>query len=195
MKTTEKKQVKRRKEIIEAIMPTLEQIPLDELSIKDICTIAGISVGTFYHYFERKEDLGIAVLMKADEYLACNVFPHMTSYNEIENLRIYGMGITRYVSDIGVERARFTMAHFKPSKTDLDGNLRCQEEKLTQTVRMGQEKGQIICDYPPEELAEFVRISVQGIGVEWTRDDGAYSLIEKMERFLDVFLRCLEKRS
>lgn len=194
MRTVEKKQVQRRKEIIEAVMPLLETTPLNELSVKDICAAAGISVGAFYHYFERKEDLGIAVIMKADEYLTQNVFPHMTSYDEIENLRIYGMGITRQVVELGIERARFTMAYFKPSEKDLDGNLRAEPEKLTQTVRMGQEKGQIICDYPPEELAEFVHTAIQGVGLEWIRDDGAYPLLDKMEHFLDVFLRCLEKR-
>ena len=195
MKTTEKKQIKRRKEIIEAMMPILETTSLDELGVKDICTAIGISIGSFYHYFNRKEDIGIAIQIKTDEYLERSVFPNMTSFNEIENLRIYGMGITRYIAEMGAKKARLLVANSKPTDRDLDGNLRREVEKLTQTVRMGQEKGQIICGYPPEELAEFVHTAIQGVGIEWTRDDGTYSLLEKMERFLDVFLRCLEKRS
>ena len=195
MTTTEKKQNMRRKEIIKAIHPLLTGTPLSELSVKDICAAAGISVGTFYHYFKQKEDLAIVLWTKADEYLVESVFPNMTDEDEIENIRTYAMGITKFVEELGVERDEYVMANYKPVDRDFDENLRPEISKVTETILAGQKKGQITDEFSAEELQDYVKTAVQGVGIEWVRRGGNYSLTDKMERFLDVFLRCLKKKT
>ena len=57
MSKVKEKQLRRRSEIIEAVIPLKGSVPFEQLSVNEICSAAGISVGSFYHYFESKDAL------------------------------------------------------------------------------------------------------------------------------------------
>ncbi len=75
------KRIKRRSEIIEKTLQLIQTTPFQELSVRDICEAAGISIGTFYHYFKQKDDLLIGLLCLVDIYMEEKVFPLLTSDN------------------------------------------------------------------------------------------------------------------
>lgn len=47
----------KKKKIIKAAQDEFERVPLEQASIKNIVENAGIARGSFYQYFESKEDL------------------------------------------------------------------------------------------------------------------------------------------
>lgn len=47
----------KKEKIIEAAKNELKRVPLEQASIKNIVENAGIARGSFYQYFENKEDL------------------------------------------------------------------------------------------------------------------------------------------
>lgn len=47
----------KKKKIIKAAQNEFERVPLEQASIKNIVENAGIARGSFYQYFESKEDL------------------------------------------------------------------------------------------------------------------------------------------
>ena len=53
------------------IIKALEQLSkdqnLDNIKIRDICTLANISVGTFYLYFKSKEEAILYIYQQCDE--------------------------------------------------------------------------------------------------------------------------------
>ena len=191
MSTVKNKQKQKRKEIIEKLGPMLATTSIDDFSVQELCKAADISVGSFYHYFNQKDDLKISYILLADEHIADAVFPKMICDDEIENLRVFLMGFTEVIANIGVERSKITV-EYGAVDYDLDGNLRPTLLKLRETISAGQMKKQITSAYSVNELAGIVYASFQGIGIEWTRRNGDFDLIERMKNFCDIFLKGLK---
>ena len=52
-----RKQIEKRKQIIEATKSIMDEIGFENVTVRGICKAANISIGTFYHYFNDKGDI------------------------------------------------------------------------------------------------------------------------------------------
>ena len=84
MTRVEEKQAAKRREIIEKIVPLLEDRTFEELSVEDICRTADISVGSFYHYFEKKSDILVGLFSRIDSFMEKEALPLMKKRSEPE---------------------------------------------------------------------------------------------------------------
>lgn len=191
MSTVKNKQKQKRKEIIEKLGPMLETTSIDDLSVQELCKAAEISVGSFYHYFNQKDDLKISYILLADEHIAEAVFPKMICDDELENLRIFLLGFTEIIAKNGVERSKTTVG-YGAVDYDLDGNMRPTLLKLRDTIESGQKKKQITSEYSVNELAGIIYASFQGVGIEWTRRNGDFDLMDRMRNFCNILLKGLK---
>ena len=46
-----KKQMEKRQQIIESAKSIIEEVGFENVTVRGICDVANISIGTFYHYF------------------------------------------------------------------------------------------------------------------------------------------------
>ena len=106
MSKVAQKQLKRRTEIIETALRLMNDTPFDALSVSDICEAADISIGSFYHYFNKKSDLLVGLLSLVDEALEEEVYPGLSHDSEPENLRLLAMGFAAYINKNDLERSR-----------------------------------------------------------------------------------------
>lgn len=190
MRKVQMKQMKRRAEIIETVLPLLESTPFDELGVTEICRYADISVGTFYHYFAKKTDLIVGLLGLIDAYFINEVFPKMTAKNEAENLRIFAHHWALYVAEHGLERSRL-ISSAEPSDYYVNGERRETGVRLEELFGRGQERGQLRCTESPKRLAELFLLVLRGVCVDWSRRNGSYDVVEKTDALIDLFLRGL----
>lgn len=188
MSRVKQKQMKRRSEIIEAVIPLLNSIPFDELSVNDICASAGISVGSFYHYFTKKSDLLVGLLGLIDEYLECNVYQLLKDYDETANLRRFANEWALYVESHGLERSKL-ISSVEPANADMNGNKRRSVVFLEELIKRGQEKEQITREYDASALTELFLLALRGITTDWSRNNGQYNLAEKMDTFIGLWLK------
>ena len=188
MGRVKEKQAQKRNDILEKILPLLGNIPFETLSMKEICKVADISIGSFYHYFSRKEDLFVGLLNIIDEYMEKEAFPKMKKRNELENIKIFAEEWFKYIETHGMERSKLITASAVTDNTP-DGQKRISYTKLLSHVRKGQEKAQIRSDIPAEELTELIMIQIRGLGVDWTRRNGSYSMIERGKEYTDTILK------
>lgn len=184
------KQQKRRFEIIETVLPLIEKNHFDELSVAEICEVADISVGSFYHYFNSKSDILVGLLALIDQYMEAEVFPMLTAENEIQNLKNYAHYWACYVAEHGLERSKL-ISSIGPSDIDLSGNKRISIVKLESIILAGQEKKQIRGDIAASELTEMFLLALRGVTVDWSRVNGTYSVVEKMENYISIFVQAL----
>ena len=188
MSKVRQKQIKRRSEIIEAAIPLLNCVPFDELSVNEICEAVGISVGSFYHYFEKKSDLLVGLLGLIDEHLEASVYPLLNSDDELANLRRFALEWAQYVDSHGLERSKL-ISSVQPANCDMLGQKRGSVVFLEAIFERGQEKGQIAPDCAPSRLAELFLLALRGITTDWSRNDGRYALVEKMDDFICIWLK------
>jgi len=190
MAKIKQKQMQRRSEIIETVIPLLEKTSFEDLSMADICQAAGISVGSFYHYFHAKSDILVGLLALIDEYMETEVFPLLKEQNEIENLKLFAHHWAVYVDEHGLERSKL-ISSVIPSDEDLSGHKRVSLRRLEQIIMDGQEKKQIRGDIPAEELTDLFFLAMRGVTVDWSRTDGRYSVVSKMDRYIGLFVQAL----
>jgi len=185
------KQLKRRSEIIERVIPLIGAVPFDELSMAEICKAADISTGSFYHYFSKKSDILVGLLGIIDEYMETEAFSHLTAEDEIENLMIFSRHWALYVDTHGLERSKL-ISTIEPAAEDISGNKRITTIKLEEIMARGQEKQQIRKDIRAEDLAQMFLLALRGVTVDWSRVDGRYSVQEKMEQYISLFVQALK---
>ena len=179
---------RRRAEILEAAIPFITDTSFEEISVSDICRDLGISVGTFYHYFQKKTDLLIGLLWLIDEDLEENIFPLLTYENELDNLRLFARGWAQHVENHGIERSRL-ISGINPEDEGFPEHERPAIHKLTEIITAGQEKGQITTESSPELLTELFLLTLRSVTMDWSRRDGSYPIVDKMNAYIDVFLR------
>ncbi len=188
MSKVSEKQLRRRSEIIEAVIPLIGSVPFEQLSVNEICSAAGISVGSFYHYFEKKSDLLVGLLGLIDEHLEEKVYPLLQKGSSMEKLRIFALEWARYVNSHGLERSKL-ISSVEPANTDLGGNKRSSVVFLEGIFREGQAQGCIVSAHSPESLTELYLLALRGITTDWSRNSGRYPLEEKMAEFIDIWLK------
>ena len=185
------KQIQRRSEIIEKVIPLIGSVPFDELSMAEICKAADISTGSFYHYFTKKSDILVGLLGIIDEYMETEAFACLTSEDEIENLMIFSRHWALYVDTHGLERSKL-ISTIEPAQEDISGEKRITTVKLEEIMTRGQEKRQIRADLSPEELAQMFLLALRGVTVDWSRVDGRYSVRARMEQYISLFVQALK---
>jgi len=191
MSKVKQKQIKRRSEIIEAAIPLLNSVPFDELSVNDICEAAGISVGSFYHYFTKKSDLLVGLLGLIDDYMETEAFPQLHKDDELENLKIFAHYWALHVELNGIERSKL-VSSVLPANIDHCGQKRSAVNKIEEMVTRGQQKGQITCMYDVATLTEYFLLALRGVTTDWSRHDGSYSVVEKMDAYVDFWLKAIK---
>ena len=191
MSKVSRKQARRRFEIIESAIPLIASTSFEEISVSDICKAVGISIGTFYHYFTKKSDLLIGLLWLIDEDLEENIFPLLTNENELDNLRIFSHGWAQHIDRHGLERSKL-ISTIEPAAEDISGNKRITTIRLEEIMARGQEKQQIRKDIRAEDLAQMFLLALRGVTVDWSRVDGRYSVQEKMEQYISLFVQALK---
>ncbi|MCD8254409.1 MAG: TetR/AcrR family transcriptional regulator [Oscillospiraceae bacterium] len=184
------KQEKRRREITEAALPLLMTQDFESISVSDICSAADISIGSFYHYFSSKADILIGLLMLIDSDMESRVFPLLTSGDEPENLSRFAHGWAEHVAANGIERSRL-ITSARPTYMDESGTKRVTTRKLEEIMARGQEKGQITRAMDAQELASMFLLAMRGVTMDWSRMNGEYDVVEKMGKFIGLFLTAL----
>lgn len=187
MSKVSKKQNKKRSEIIEAVIPLICSKSFEQISINDICNCAGISVGSFYHYFSKKNDILVGLIGLIDEYLETAVYPMLTHEDEITNIQIFAHGWAKHVENHGLERS-ILISTIEPKNVDLNGQMRTSVAKLLEIVSRGQKKGQITEAISAEKITEYLLLSFRGMTTDWSRRSGEYNLTEHMDEYIALFL-------
>ena len=194
MTKIQEKQTNRRREIIETIIPLLEEKTFEEISVEDICKAADISVGSFYHYFEKKSDILAGLFTRIDSFMEKDVYPLLKKRDEIENLRIFAQSWIKYIEGTGLDHSRL-IATIDTTDLTLSGEKRSSAAVLEKIIQRGQEKGQITASQSPQQLAELFMIALRGLSKDWTSRGAAYSLTGRGTVYIEFMLKALEADS
>ncbi len=187
MSKVKQKQQSRRAEIIVAATKLMDTASFAEISVNQICEAAGISIGTFYHYFQKKSDILAGLLLLADEDLAQNVLETLRPGQERENLMKVALGFSAYVQRAGMERTALSTS-VTLSDVGLDGEKRLMNRTVEEIFARGQADGSFTEAYSSEELASFSLVVMRGVVADWARRGNPYDLSRRMEDVVGLFL-------
>lgn len=178
----------KKEELFRKITELITKNGFEHITIRGLCTEMGISTGTFYHYFQNKNDLITVLFDDIDSYFAHTVRTEFGE-NEPENLRTFFHHYGVYIIRNGVETCRCISASPLTSReNDYLGEERGIFTTLFEVLNRGREKGQFQSAMDPKEMTRMLLILVRGYSADWAKHNGSYDIIEELERFSDFVL-------
>lgn len=177
---------KTRKLIYDVAVKLMDEQGFALTTIEEISKKAGVSVGTFYHYFKSKEDIFYDLFKKADEYFESIVAPDLgkladsgTSVSE-QIVRFFCHYAT-YNNDRGLENIN----QLYNTKNELFSRKgRYMQELLKELIARGQAAGELSLEPRAEEATDLLFIASRGMVFDWCIHNGEYDLNSRMEAFI-----------
>ncbi|EPR10339.1 TetR/AcrR family transcriptional regulator [Ruminiclostridium papyrosolvens] len=158
----------------------------DAVTVEQIAKNAGVSVGTYYYYYESKMDLLREAFNKADKYFLEEVEGKLTETvckkRIVEFFDIYA----DYTLKDGID----VIKKFYTSENKMfivDG--RGMQNVLTNIIRAGQKNNEISNDSDPETLTKMLFVVARGIIFDWCLYDGKTDLKVEMKQIMEIMTK------
>lgn len=179
----------------QAIMDTATSMMEDRgylnITVRDICAEAKISVGTFYHYFNEKDELVVELFRGIDNFFRNEVEPAFTD-NELQNILIFAENYALYCQRSGVEvNKKISCAPMNNTAEDYLSDKRLLAVIMDGVVTRGQAKGQITREFAPREIRQMVLVMIRGYCSDWAKRAGSYDIVEATHNHMTLFIRGL----
>ncbi|MBQ8094269.1 MAG: TetR/AcrR family transcriptional regulator [Clostridia bacterium] len=184
-----------RSKIVTAAWKLFDEQGYDNTTVEDIIFESGTSKGSFYHYFDGKDDLLSTLSVIFDEKyeeLMTRMNPG-TSAGEtmlMLNRELFSL-IDNSIPIELLARLLSSQLVTHGERHLLDRN-RTYFKLLHQIVRQGQEKGELRQDLSANEIVTGYAMLERAMMYEWCLNNGAYSLSQlsevHMRRMLDGYL-------
>lgn len=188
-----KQSIDTKQKIIDAGDRVFAKKGMSNTQIKDICLEAGVSIGTFYHYFENKDDLILKRFWVFDEPYTKLTDADFSKEDAITNLVDFSLYFAR--DSFNSRNKKITIEYLKARLGVTIRVLRPENRPyfniLCRIILVGQNKNQIRTDMTPEEIGNLVMIITRGYTFDWANMNGDYDLKKKMENHLPIVYRSL----
>lgn len=186
---------KTREKLVETAKEIICEKGLSNTSVDEITEKSGVSKGTFYTYFKRKEDIVFelskgmfaAILENAIHFEGAflakltNYMVNFAGYIEKSSLKLCQEWIKTVVVPELVE------------DEEQRGKLNSHIAAVQELLRHGVGNGQLKPDTPVSELSFVVTDLLYGQMLCWCLSSGAYSYAERTEQFCKTYLSNLLK--
>ena len=195
MTNRQKAALETRKKLIEAARQIVSERGLAGTQVEEITKLCGVSKGTFYTYFKRKEDVVYAICWgKFDE-----IRDAALSSREPFPTRMTGYMVD-FCAYIEKESLKLCQEWIRnTADPDFAGN-QCGSDKLqldiaavTALIEDGVRRGELKKDVPVELLSHTLVDVMYGEMLCWATSNGAFRFSEKTRDFCDKFLNGLLK--
>lgn len=184
--------------LLEAGMSIMVEKGYTNTGIQEILNTLGVPKGSFYHYFESKENYAVAIIHHFDQYYCENLLQTLrnTQQKPIDRLRAYCQtGRTNLVAQNC--RKGCLIGNLSQEMADQSEVLRKElclvmgkwRDMFSSCIQEGQESGQITKDWSAEHLAELF---LSGWSGAITRSK-TLKTIEPVDIFMDVMFAMLKK--
>ena len=188
-KTSEPTDAKQK--LIDTTVELIKKYGADTITVRSVCEEAGLSIGTFYHHFQNKDDLLMYFVREAsfDNFVLetpladvagriCELYMHLIdrylTLGEEFMKSFYTTGNKALSAYMGQENGCFA-----------DGTVmaRCERELID-----AREQGFLKKDADPHLLSMDICTIVKGCVFEWALDDGRMDIAESLRRIVKAYL-------
>ena len=180
------------KALYDAASTLMHDYGYDYLTVQNICKLAGVTTGAFYHHFHSKDDILCLFLNKGYEAFIenrnvclpedplarltelCVLYAAHNESNGVEFVSNYYSTKNKSLNTIGLS----------PEDMYVSSNYRARYDSLM----AAREAGQIPVDTDCVSLNEDICSLTKGIIFDWCLSNGGFDLTRRIRRMVDRFM-------
>ena len=173
-----------RQKLFDSALSLLEENDFKDITINDIVTRAGVSIGSFYMYYPSKLDVYYQTYVFADAYFADKVAHKVTSGSTLERLLAFFKEYAVYNADytsLKLTKILYNSDNHFFNRTDNGTGMR---GVLHTVVSYGLRQGELDSRMTVEEICAFLMYATRGLVYNWCIQDGGFDLHEAMPAFI-----------
>lgn len=192
MTSRQARAVETRKKILKAAKTLIAEKGFADTSIDDIVGAAGVSTGSFYTYFKKKEDV-VEELNKTDFYRLAEIANGMKDKDILDRLQYYCEHFLRNIEETGIEICRqWVKNNLSPNNMLLGGEeitkYRYDYRAMQSILREAVNRGELKTDTPIDDFALLINSQLYGLMVAWCMTDGEVKGSEKTRTLCETVL-------
>ncbi len=184
-----------KKKLLETAKNIIREKGLVNTSIEEITKACGVSNGTFYTYFKRKEDVVFA--LSRDMYR--EIYEEAQAYDGpfMDRLVFYMVNFSGHIERDGLklcqEWVRNTVDPDLVENPYNKDKLGMDIDSMKGIINKGVERGELKGDTPVDALADTLTDMIYGEMLCWDMSGGAYSFEARTKKFCSMFLPSMMK--
>lgn len=176
--------------ILNVAYELLKHKTLDEISIKEICTSANISIGAFYHHFENKESIFIEFYKDIDKYFEETIIPKLIKEDPINAILDYLSIQCQHALNTGIDFVKNTYkAQINNATSFILSESRPLPNGLSILIQKAKDTGKIRSDLSVNSLTCELLIISRGCIYYWCISNGTSPLIETVRKMASNYLK------
>ena len=188
----QKQAIATRKRIYNAALRLFEKHGFDQVTVNEICRKARVSKGTFYVYFESKEQVILDLFLKNDRMVDAFAAGELASIDDpVEKLMQLWRKALSYQQESGpdiLEVSYRARASLNRSGKDRPTESRSSYKIVLPLIEESQKRGIIRKDLSAKDITRLVLRALDGLIHDWCIVNGTFDLISEAEKMVRVVL-------
>ena len=180
-----------KQQLIDATVALIKKYGADSITVRNVCDESGLSIGTFYHHFQNKDDL----LMHFIREESFDSFVLATPLSDIAGrvCELYMHLIRRYLS-LGED---FMKSFYTTGNTALSAYMGQTDGRFAEGTVMARCEKELVdaqalsflkTEADAHTLSMDICTIVKGCVFEWALDDGNMDIAESLHRIVSNYL-------
>ena len=166
----------------------LSEKKYEDITIRDIISKAGVSIGTFYHYFPTKLDVFYETYRVADHYFEDVVEPQLNAASVYERILKFADYYAHYSCDQTHPQLINLLYNAGNPHFNRDYD-RGMTGVLARVIQQGIDSGEIRSEDSVVQIAEYLMVTMRGLVYHWATLERGYNLPERMAWYLPRLLK------
>ncbi|MCI5773755.1 MAG: TetR/AcrR family transcriptional regulator [Erysipelotrichaceae bacterium] len=193
MNKVQYKQEQKRKEIALKAIPLIDKFGFNRISVSDLCKDIGLSIGSFYHYFNDKNDIIREIFKLIDSYFSQEASVDIEKHdNCLLKLRLFCFYYAFYCQNCGFEVCRqISIIPIMKHEEKFISESRFLYQMLFDIVEKGQESKEITEGYTCKNITIMLLNMIRGFCADWCRNNGSYDIVEMIDMNAILYIRQL----
>lgn len=161
--------------IYAAVNALVKVMSFDKIRIQDICEGAGISLGTFYHYFSNKNDLLIDRYKRTNRHFAKFYKDELEGLHAVDALKRTVTELAKYTKTrLQNILVPYYVAYLQNAKKWHEEEASAIGRIYKHFIRKGLDTGEIRSSYTANQIFLFLSNESRGVVVNQCLTEGAY---------------------
>lgn len=182
--------------IYQAALEILETKGFAYLTVNNICKVAKVSNGSFFHHFRTKDDLLSDYIYKQfAQYRQENHFDEAVNGRDYEErILIFYDYWADYMTSLGVD---FVKAFYHTNNYSLDVRRWYQREPISiwnysgECIMEAKKQGRLKDDLDPEHCIVMLAAIVKGVLFDWSLSGGGYDISPRIRELMCPYLKSI----